>query len=272
KDIARLSQAAKRTADWSDKVEKSKYEPLASGLSADKGYIGHKAAKMMKRAKAIEKRQTDAAEEKSKLLKNLETTDELTLRPIEYHADKLIEIRDVSIRYEKKIVCGNVTFDIHRGDRAALRGKNGSGKSTILKLLNREDISYEGNLRIGKNLIISYVQQDISRLSGTLKSYAKENGIDESLFKTILIKLDFSREQFDKDIADFSQGQKKKTLLAKSLCESAHIYIWDEPLNFIDVLSRLQVENLILKYSPTMLFVEHDRAFIEKIATKTIEL
>ena len=85
-------------------------------------------------------------------------------------------------------------------------------------------------------------------------------------------KLDFSRVQFEKDMSDFSGGQKKKVLIARSLCEKAHLHIWDEPLNFIDVISRLQIEALLLEYAPTILFVEHDTAFCNNIATKTVEL
>ncbi len=70
-------------------------------------------------------------------------------------------------------------------------------------------------------------------------------------------------------MSDFSAGQKKKVLIAGSLCEKAHVYIWDEPLNYIDVLSRIQIEELLLEYAPTMIFVEHDSVFTEKIATKT---
>ena len=92
------------------------------------------------------------------------------------------------------------------------------------------------------------------------------------MFKTILRRLDFSRTQFDKDMADFSGGQKKKVLIAKSLCEKAHLYVWDEPLNFIDVFSRLQIEELLREYSPTLLFVEHDREFCNNIATRLFEL
>ena len=101
---------------------------------------------------------------------------------------------------------------------------------------------------------------------------AKNNGNEESLLKAILRKLDFSREQFDKDISDFSSGQKKKVLIAKSLCEKAHLYIWDEPLNFIDIFSRIQIENVILEYKPTLIFVEHDISFREKIATKVVNM
>ena len=78
--------------------------------------------------------------------------------------------------------------------------------------------------------------------------------------------------QFEKQIDEYSEGQKKKVLLAKSLCEPAHLFLWDEPLNFIDVFSRMQIEELLLEYQPTMLFVEHDLAFQEKIATKIITI
>ena len=71
---------------------------------------------------------------------------------------------------------------------------------------------------------------------------------------------------------DYSEGQKKKILLARSLLTPAHLYIWDEPLNYIDVFSRMQIEKLLLTYQPTMLFVEHDVRFREKIATGCIEL
>ena len=114
--------------------------------------------------------------------------------------------------------------------------------------------------------------QDTSFLRGDLKGFARERDIDESLFKAILRKLDFSRVQFEKDMADFSAGQKKKVLIAASLCEKAHLHVWDEPMNYIDVYSRMQIEELILRSAPTLLFVEHDRAFCGKVATATVEL
>lgn len=81
----------------------------------------------------------------------------------------------------------------------------------------------------------------------------------------------FQRQQFEKDITNFSEGQKKKALIAKSLCQQAHLYIWDEPLNFIDIYSRIQIENLLMQFRPTMIFVEHDKTFQNKIATRIIK-
>ena len=89
---------------------------------------------------------------------------------------------------------------------------------------------------------------------------------------TLLRKLGFARHQLEGDMADFSDGQKKKAMLAASLCTSAHLYIWDEPLNFIDLDSRLQIEQLLLEYQPTLLFVEHDAAFVRAIATRRLKL
>ena len=141
-----------------------------------------------------------------------------------------------------------------------------------MKLLLKYPIEHTGTVTSGSGLVISYVPQDTSHLKGTLTEFAKVHKIDESLFKAILRKMDFERVQFEKDMADYSAGQKKKVLLARSLCESAHLYLWDEPLNYIDVLSRMQIEQLLLDYRPTMLFVEHDAAFVRRAATGTLAL
>ena len=141
-----------------------------------------------------------------------------------------------------------------------------------MKLLCGQPVAHTGAIEVGSNLIISYLPQDASNLRGTLTDFAIQSGIDESLFKAVLHKMGINKRQFEKDISDFSDGQKKKTLIAKSLCERAHLYVWDEPLNFIDVYSRIQIESLLEEFQPTMIFVEHDRAFRDKIATGIIKL
>lgn len=266
KDIARLQKSARRSAVWSDRTEASKIG------AADKGFVGHKAAKMMKRSKTIEERQQKALEQKSMLLKNAETVDTLKIQPLEYHKDVLVSFSDVAVSYDGRQVCKPTTFKIQRGQRVFIDGKNGSGKSSLLKLLLGDPIGHTGTVTTGSGLVISYVSQDTAHLTGNLSEFAEKNNLDESLFKSILRKMDFERVQFEKDMEDFSGGQKKKVLIAKSLCEKAHLYVWDEPLNFIDVYSRMQIEQLILKFAPTMLLVEHDIAFRSAIATKIVEL
>lgn len=270
KDISRLQSAAQRTSQWSKQVEKTKNGTRTGGLRPDKGYIGHKAAKMMQRSKNIEARKQAALEDKEALLKNIESADSLKLSPLQYTSTPLVRLQDLSLFYGEKQVFSGFNMEILCGERIALCGANGCGKSSILKLLYGQDIDYSGTFWRGSNLKISYVPQTTDHLYGNLHDYAVQRNISEGLLKAILRKLGFSREQLEKNIEAFSSGQKKKVLLAHSLCQSAHLYIWDEPLNFIDVLSRIQIEDLLKRYQPTMLFVEHDDAFCQHIATKQI--
>ena len=105
-----------------------------------------------------------------------------------------------------------------------------------------------------------------------MKEFVQYHGIDETLFKTVLRKLDFRREHFEHDLSELSVGQRKKIMLAMSLGQSAHLYLWDEPLNYVDVLSRIQIENLLKEFNPTMILVEHDAAFIQKTAARIVHL
>ena len=227
---------------------------------------------MMKRSILAQNRKEKAIEEKSKLLKNLELVEDLKIKSLKNRSGHLIEMSHISISYDNTTVVSNINFYLEDGDRLQLKGKNGSGKSSIIKLILGDNISYQGDLYIQSGLKISYVSQETSHLSGKLNDYIKNNEIDESLFKAVLNKMDFEKEQFEKNIDSYSEGQKKKVLIAKSICEQANIYIWDEPLNYIDIYSRMQIETLIKKYNLTMIFVEHDEAFSNDIATKIIEL
>ena len=164
-----------------------------------------------------------------------------------------------------------------------LRGDNGCGKTSIIKAIFKkantdednplyDNLLVSGTFEVASGLIISYINQDTSFLKGTLKEYCKANNLEESLFLSILNQLDFKRTQFTKNMEDFSEGQKKKVLVASSLITPAHLYIWDEPLNYIDVFSRMQIEKLILDFKPTMLIVDHDVRFQEKVATDIINI
>ena len=272
REIGRLEQSRRQAARWSDQVEKTKNGQKVAGLKPDKGHIGAQAAKMMKRSKVIENRRQASLEQASELLNNLERTFPLKLEPLRYHSSRIITMDQVQIRYGESPVSQPVTFTLEAGERIALQGGNGTGKTSILKLIMGEGLDYTGELQKGSRLKISYVPQSTQHLRGSLADYAKEQGIDESRFKAILNKLDFSRTQLEKSMEHFSQGQKKKVLIARSLCEEAHLYLWDEPLNYIDVFSRMQIEDLLIHFAPTMIFVEHDRAFTQHIAQKEVQL
>lgn len=268
KEITRLEETARQKAAWADRSESAK---IGSHIF-DRGFAGHKSAKMMARSKSIAARQQAAIEEKSKVLKNIEQSDELKIFQTPFHTKRLVQLQDVSIAYEDKQVCCGVNFAIEQGDRIVLQGANGSGKSSLIKLICGEDIPHRGQRRIGNGLRISYVSQDASGLRGKLTDFALNSGIEESLFLAMLAKLDVPKTQMEKDMSALSAGQKKKVLLAKSICEPAHLHIWDEPMNYIDVISRMQIEELLLQFQPTILFVEHDKVFCEKIATKFVNI
>ena len=184
----------------------------------------------------------------------------------------LIVINNLQIKYNDKTIFAPISFEVNIGDRVAIIGKNGTGKSSILKLVLGDKIQFDGVFKIANDLKISYVSQNTDNLKGGLKFFAQENKVDESIFKAMLVKMGLSQSDFDTNIEDMSEGQKKKVLIAKSISEQANIYIWDEPLNYIDILTREQIEETILDYKPTIIFVEHDERFIEKIATKIINI
>ena len=271
KEVGRLRQAAAQTSRWSDQVEAAKKGTRTAGLRPDRGYIGHKSAKMMQRSKSIEDRRQRALEEKEGLLQDLERAEALKLRPLEARG-RLLEARELSLFYGERRVCGPLSFRLEPGQRIALDGGNGSGKSTLLKFLLGEEIASAGTLVRLPGLKVSYVPQDTSHLRGRLRDYVRSSGVEEPLLLAILRKLDFPREQFEKNMEDWSAGQRKKVLIARSLCESAHLYIWDEPLNYIDVWSRMQIEELLLAFRPTMLLVEHDETFRQRVATEVIPI
>lgn len=267
-EIDRLEKAMKRGEQWADMVEAEK---IGQG-PCDRGYIGAHSAKMMKRAKSTQARIQRMIDEKSELLRDTERTFTLKLEPEEHYRETLFELRDVCLSYGENTVFSDLSLKLSRGERLCLRGKNGCGKSSLIKLLLGEIQPDSGIIRRAPNMRISYVGQETEDMCGSVYDFAEESGIDLTQFLTILRKLDFPREQFEKDLSQLSSGQRKKAMIARSLCERAHVYIWDEPLNYIDVQSRMQIEELLTSCPSTMLFVEHDEVFGEKIATRIIDM
>ncbi len=275
KEISRLEQTAREKAGWADRSEREKIGSGPKGNEMNAGrrpYLGEKSRKANKRAKAIAGRQEAAIEEKSRLLKDIEKADSLRLPCLLCRSEVLAELRDVTVDYGEGPIFAPVRFTIRAGDRLDLTGPNGAGKTSLLRLLTGEAAPASGTVRLASGLVISYLKQDTGGLSGSLTDYAEAHGLDRTMFLTFLRKLDFPRSQFEKPMERFSMGQRKKVLLARSLCEPAQLYLWDEPLNYIDILSRGQIEELLLESRPTILFVEHDKCFCDRVATGRVEL
>ena len=288
KEIGKLKAAADRSRRWADKNEKTKigFDPVREHdrSIATRAFIGAKTKKMQARVKSYEQRIDREIAEKEGLLQDIESVPDLKMEPLRFHKVVLIDVNDLSLRYEgsERELFSGLRFQVKRGERVILSGGNGCGKSSILKAILQKTsypgkephsgLSASGVLDVASGITVSYVNQDTSFLSGSLWKYCELRGLNETLFLAVLRQLDFGREQFVKTMEEFSEGQKKKVLIAASLVTPAHLYIWDEPLNFIDVFSRMQIEKLILEYEPTMLLVEHDIRFQEKVATDVITI
>lgn len=287
KEISKLKTAADRVSNWANQNESTKigYDPVKEHdrFMDTRAFIGAKTKKMQKRVKSYEARIGREIEEKEGLLNDIEDVANLKLSPLVYHKERLLFARDYSFKYKSgtKNVFEDLKFEINANERVIIDGENGCGKSSLIKAIldknkgqKTSEISYEskGVLEVPENLIISYINQDTSHLKGTLKEYSQSTNVDYTRLLSLLRQLDFERAQFSKRIEQYSEGQKKKVLIASSLLTPAHLYIWDEPLNYIDVFTRMQIEKLIDIYKPTMLIVEHDVRFKEKVATKIISL
>ncbi len=289
KEIGKLKKAAARSRQWADASERSKigFDPVkVPDHKAKRPYIGMKTKKMLSRVRQMEQRIGREIEEKEGLLEDIEEMVDLKLMPLVHHKNCLVRADGYGLGYKKAAgpVFEELCFSVCQGERVFLTGENGCGKSSLIKavLANRsEEREYEfeklglaekGILETASQMTVSYVNQDTSFLQGGIREFCKERDLDESLFCAVLRQLDMERIQFVKPMEGFSEGQKKKVLLAASLLTPAHLYVWDEPLNYIDVFTRMQIEKLLLSCRPTMLVVEHDVRFREVIATKVVDL
>lgn len=284
REIATLKKSADRSSRWAQKSENSKigFDSIKEHdrSAGTRPYIGKKTKKMQSRVKQYERRMEKEIRKKEGLLQDIEKTVSLKLCPLTYHKQRLISCRNITIGYEngRRDVLKHFSFELMQGERVFLHSENGCGKSTFIKAVlgcasmeNQVNIS-EGELKVGSGIKISYINQDTSFLKGNMQAFCKQRGFNASLFFALLRQLGMERVQFTKNMEELSEGQKKKVLIASSLMTPAHLYIWDEPLNYIDIFSRMQIEELLLKFKPTMILVDHDIRFQEKIATRVITL
>ncbi|WP_283680101.1 ribosomal protection-like ABC-F family protein [Lentilactobacillus sp. Marseille-Q4993] len=275
-DVKRLEKAAKRVSQWGNNTENKKGQSAYKGqghVDLDKGFIGHKAAKVMKRKKVMERRTDSEIEEKKSLLKNIDEEQELTLNFSRTPQKNLLTVSDFTVSRSGHQLIEPISFKIGRHDRVAIMGPNGIGKTTVIRaILGDESIETQGTSKLAGGLKISYVGQLFDNVNGDLREYAESNKLDLSLFLNALRKLGFDRSVFDNKMEDMSMGQKRKISLAKSLVEPANLYVWDEPLNYLDIITRQEIENLVLEVKPPMLFIDHDVMFVRDVATEKITL
>lgn len=267
RQVKDLEVAAKKRRHWSNIKEVEKIG--AKSLENDKGHIGRMSAKLMKRALHIELRINRKLEEKKSLLKNLEGERKLKIESEKKSKEKLLTISNATLKFER-IIFENFSMEVFKCDRVALIGDNGCGKTSLIRAIMKEINLDEGSIHIPGYMSISYARQNPLWNNGLLREHLKKENIDETKFRNILGVMGAWGELFDRPLETFSKGEIKKVELCKSFLSPGNLIIWDEPLNYLDVNSREQLEEVILEFEPTMIFTEHDKKFIENTATKVI--
>ncbi len=266
KQIKSLSKSTDRLKRWSFRIEKTK---IGAG---DKGAVGASAARMMKRAKNIERRMGEKVEEKKTLLKNREKERKLKLKSDYDMPEIVLSITNLTLSYGKKRIIEDFSLILRKGDRIAIEGRNGAGKTTLIKAISGE-LKAEKGIIYKPTFVKTVFARQIPRWNKDyLKDIIEVKGTDLSQFRNVLASMGIKGDIFERPLWTFSMGEQKKVEMAFSFVETTSLFIWDEPLNYIDLFSREQIEEVILKYRPTMLFIEHDRYFIEKIATDFIKI
>lgn len=190
--------------------------------------------------------------------------------------NEVLNIHDLAIGYGNETVSSNIGIRITRGESIALVGPNGVGKSTLLKTLIGKLPPIKGDFRFGTNVQVSYYDQEQAELVSNkrvLNELWDEHRLKpEKDIRTILGNFLFSGDDVLKTVSTLSGGEKARLALAKMMMEKGNLLILDEPTNHLDIDSKMVLENALIDYPGTILFVSHDRYFINRIATKVIEL
>ncbi|MEK3763813.1 ABC-F family ATP-binding cassette domain-containing protein [Solibacillus sp. FSL K6-4121] len=188
----------------------------------------------------------------------------------------VLSIDDLSIGFSQKEISTNIRMRVFREDRIALVGPNGVGKSTLLKTIVKDIQALAGDIRYGTNVQIGYYDQEQAKLHSN-KSVLSELWdewplLNEKDIRNILGRFLFSGDDVAKSVNSLSGGEKARLALAKLMMQKSNFLVLDEPTNHLDLDSKEILENALIDYPGTLLFVSHDRYFINRIATKVIEL
>lgn len=279
-EIKGMNKKYVRFNNWSDSIEAQKYSGMKTQYiinrrtQLNKGAIGHAAAKMMKKAINMQHRLDRKIDAKKGLMTNIEEVPELTMNFQPNYHQTLIEAQHLSLKIAGKDLFKNLNLLIKNHSVVSLEGKNGSGKSTFIKLLlgKQNEVGYQGKFVLTNGLTISYLPQDFTQYTGTLKHFAQKHKISYEELLSNLKKMGFPRSAFNTPIEEMSMGQQKRVALAKSLVELANLYLWDEPANYLDVFNQDQLIKLLKEVKPAMLLIEHDQYFIEQVASQRVKL
>lgn len=226
-----------------------------------------------KRAKNIEKR-----------LEKMEIIDRVDLNKksldLKFNIKKrsgndVLKLENVEKKFDQKVIFKDANLTLNYGEKAALIGKNGSGKSTLIKMILGQDTNFQGELKLGTSIKIGYISQNIifeDNEKTVLDYFLEGNNLSETEARSKLAKYGFRQENAFKRIGKLSGGEKVRIILMKLIQKDINFLILDEPTNHIDIDTREILEEALKEYKGTVLFVSHDRFFINAIANRVLNI
>lgn len=262
KKIIELNNASISAGKWSKNSNDKKYLYRSNSRERSKS--------LMSKARSLEKKAEKKLLDSQKLLQNYEIIPELEINQEIIENEVIVEVINIGFRYSEEWLFNDISFDIRKGERLCITGKNGAGKTTLLNIIMNHFTAQVGDVYINPKAQIIYDSQIDSILLN--KEELKGDTEQYNLMIEICKLFDVNDSILARPFETFSEGERRKLKIAKALSSKNNLLIMDEPLNFTDIYFRQQFEKAILKYKPTMIFVEHDQAFSSKIGTKYIEL
>ncbi len=247
--------------------------------------IAHQEAVIEKLKSFNREKSVKRAESREKMLQKIQRLDQpqqlhdamrLSLEPEVESGNDVLSVTGLSKAFGNKILFTDINMDIKRGEHVALIGANGTGKTTILKIINRLLPKDSGTIRLGSKVQIGYYDQEHHVLSPEKTIFEDISDAYPKLTNTrirnLLASFLFTGDDVFKQIKDLSGGERGRVSLAKLMLSSANFLILDEPTNHLDITSKEILENALRNYSGTVLYVSHDRYFINRTATRILEL
>ena len=200
----------------------------------------------------------------------------ITLTPSVVSGNDVLSVEGLTKAYDEKLLFQDISFEVKRGERVALIGQNGTGKTTILKILNGKVEADNGLIRLGSNVKIGYYDQEhhVLHMEKTLIEEIADDypKLTQTKIRNVLAAFLFTDEDVFKRVSDLSGGERGRLSLAKLMLSDANFLILDEPTNHLDITSKEILESALNSYEGTVLFVSHDRYFINKTATRILNL
>ncbi|MFT8339082.1 ribosomal protection-like ABC-F family protein [Schleiferilactobacillus harbinensis] len=267
KEIKRLTVAERQRESWSNKTE------AKVSASADRGFVSHRAAKMMRKAKNLERRNTTAIADKEALLKNVDEVEPLTVPYTPWREPVVLRANAVTVRLAERQLFQPVSFTLNRGDRLQIQGPNGIGKSSLIHALLGQlpTSAVQGAFQIPQGLSLAYLPQTFADPDKLLEAVGPDALKDQTILYW-LHKMGMPRPRFLVPVSHWSMGEKKKLLLAAALQKPGNVLIWDEPTNYLDVDTRNQLLAGVQKSNATMIIIDHDREFTDTVCNRRLAL